>query len=59
MGLRVGDTVARLERLYPSATVHRSSYWLVKADRATSHALFWATVRSGRVTAFSVAVRGA
>jgi hypothetical protein len=58
-GLAVGDPVAKLKRLYPSATVHGSNYWLVKADRPSSHALFWATVRRGRVTAFSIALRAA
>ena len=57
-GLGVGDTVAKLERLYPTASVHGSVYWLVKTDRPASHALFWAVVRGGRVSAFSVAVRG-
>ena len=58
-GLAVGDPVAKLERLYPAAAVHGSSYWLLKADRKSSHALFWASVRGGRVTAFAIALRAA
>jgi hypothetical protein len=56
-GLAVGDPLRKLEKLYPTATAHPAAYWLVKADRAGSHALFSAVVRSGRVTAFSLVVR--
>jgi hypothetical protein len=56
-GLAVGDPVAKLEQLYPSATAHPGSYWLVKDDRAGGHALFTAVVRDGRVAGFSLAVR--
>jgi hypothetical protein len=56
-GLAVGDPVSKLELLYPNATAHPGSYWLVKDDRAGNHALFTAVVRGGRVVAFSLAVR--
>ena len=56
-GLAVGDPVSKLELLYPNATAHPGSYWLVKDDRAGNHALFTAVVRGGRVAAFSLAVR--
>ncbi len=56
-GLAVGDPLAKLDRLYPAATAHPHAYWLVKLDRAASHALLSATVRSDRVTGFSLAVR--
>jgi hypothetical protein len=56
-GLAVGDPVAKLQRLYPSATAHPGGDWLVKIDRSNGHALLVADVRAGRVTGFSVAVR--
>jgi hypothetical protein len=56
-GLAVGDPLSKLEQLYPTATAHPAGYWLVKDDRAGSHALLSAAVRGGRVTAFSLAVR--
>jgi hypothetical protein len=56
-GLAVGDPVSKLELLYPNATAHPGSYWLVRDDRAGNHALFTAVVRGGRVAAFSLAVR--
>jgi hypothetical protein len=56
-GLAVGDPVSKLELLYPNATAHPGTYWLVKDDRAGNHALFTAIVRSAHVVAFSLAVR--
>jgi hypothetical protein len=56
-GLAVGDPVPKLVRLYPDAVRHPGTFWIVKADRGKNHALFFATTRGGRVTAFSVAVR--
>jgi hypothetical protein len=56
-GLAVGDPLAKLERLYPAATSHSHAYWLAKLDRRTNHALLSATVRSGRVAGFSLALR--
>ncbi len=56
-GLTVGDPVSKLEQLYPTATAHPASYWLVKSDRAGNHALFTAVIRDGQVSAFSLAVR--
>ena len=47
-GLAVRDPVSKLELLYPNATAHPGSYWLVKDDRAGNHALFTAVVRGGR-----------
>jgi hypothetical protein len=56
-GLAVGDPVSKLTLLYPTATAHPGSYWIVKADRAGNHALFAAAVRGGHVAAFSLGVR--
>jgi len=56
-GLAVGDPVSKLQLLYPSAVAHTDGYWLVKADRASSHALFRAVVHGGKVVAFTLAVR--
>jgi hypothetical protein len=56
-GLVVGDSLAKLERLYPSTKGHVGSYQLAKLDRSGSHALLTATVRSGRVARLSLAVR--
>jgi hypothetical protein len=56
-GLAVGDPVSKLQLLYPKATAHPGTYWLVKDDRADNHALFTAVVRGGLITAFSLAVR--
>jgi hypothetical protein len=56
-GLTIGDALTRLKTLYPTATAHSGSYWLVKADRLKNHALVAAVVRSGRVAAFQLAFR--
>ncbi len=56
-GLTVGDSVAKLDRLYPDATRHPGGDWLTKIDRRTDHALLTAVVRGGRVAEFSLAVR--
>ncbi len=56
-GLAVGDPLSKLERLYPAARAQVRSYPLAKLDRAGSHALLTATVRSGRVAGLSLAVR--
>ena len=47
-GLAVGDPVAKLERLYPSAKAHPGVDWLVKIDRGSGHALLTAvSARAG------------
>ncbi len=61
VGLRVGDSVARLRRLYPRATLHPSSppwtgYWLVTRRTCAEVGGFpypglLARARAGRVTA--------
>jgi len=56
-GLAIGDPVAKIRQLYPAATAHPRTYWLVKIDRGSNHALFSAAVRAGRVAAFSLALR--
>ncbi len=56
-GLTVGDPLSKLQQLYPTATAHPAGYWLVKADRAGSHTLLTAVIRSGRVSGFSLVVR--
>jgi hypothetical protein len=58
-GLTVGDSLAKLDRLYPDATRHPGGYWLTKLDRPTDHALLTAVVRGGRVAQFTLAVRTA
>ncbi|HEX6702031.1 MAG TPA: hypothetical protein VF101_14990 [Gaiellaceae bacterium] len=62
-GLRVGDPVARIRTLYPSATRHRTVWWLVTSRTAcigvcpgkrlyvTAPTLV-ATTRAGRVVDF-------
>jgi hypothetical protein len=56
-GLAIGDPLSKLERLYPAANGRARAYSLAKLDRAGSHALLTATVRGGRVTGLSLAVR--
>lgn len=56
-GLAIGDPLSKLERLYPAATGHARTWSLVKLDRGTNHAVLTASVRAGRVTGLSVAVR--
>jgi hypothetical protein len=56
-GLAVGDPVAKLLRLYPAAAAAPGSDVLVRIDRSSGHAQLSATVRSGKVTGFSLAVR--
>jgi hypothetical protein len=56
-GLAVGDSLAKLERLYPAATPHPGGYWLAKLDRGADHALLAAVVRGRRVAEFTLGVR--
>jgi hypothetical protein len=58
-GLAVGDPVAKLERLYPTATAHPGENRLATIDHGVEHALLTAVVHGGSVTGFSVAVRTA
>jgi hypothetical protein len=56
-GLAVGDPVAKLRRLYPSAAAAAGSDVLVRIDRSYGHAQLSAAVRRGKVAGFSLAVR--
>jgi hypothetical protein len=58
-GLAVGDPVAKLERLYPTATAHPGENRLATIDHGVEHALLTAVVHGGSVTGFSVSVRTA
>jgi hypothetical protein len=56
-GLTVGDSLTRLERVYPAAAPHTGGFWLLRIARGKSHAVFSAVVRKGRVSAFSFGFR--
>lgn len=65
LGLRVGDPVTRLRRLYPHALRRRNAYWLVTRrelcigickTRYASASRLTAKVLRGRVSAFVVPV---
>jgi hypothetical protein len=56
-GLTIGDSLSKLDRLYPDATRHPGGYWLAKLDGGVDHALLTAVVRGGRVAEFTLAVR--
>ena len=62
-GLRVGQRLARLRRLYPSATRHGRGWWLVTAVSqigvTSRYPVLSATVRGGRVRSFAVQIRAA
>ena len=62
-GLRVGQTLGRLRNLYPSATQHGRSWWLVTAvsfiGETHRYPVLAATVRSGRVGSFSLQIGAA
>jgi hypothetical protein len=53
LGLRVGSTVATLQRLYPSALPHGNSFWLITGKNvigsASLYPIFAATISHGRV----------
>lgn len=55
-GLQVGDTVARLQQLYPRALPHNASFWIVthKSVIGTSSIVpvFSSSIHDGRVSAF-------
>jgi hypothetical protein len=56
-GLAVGAPLSKLQQLYPAATANTRTYQLARLTRGTSHATLTATVRAGRVTGLSLAVR--
>jgi hypothetical protein len=62
-GLRVGQRLARLRSLYPSATRHGRVWWLVTAvsriGETHRYPVLAATVRGGRVRSFSVQIGAA
>lgn len=59
LGLRVGDTVAKLKRLYPRALPHGTSLWIVPANSPAfgPRALFGATIVRGRIRSFFFDIR--
>jgi len=56
-GLAVGDPVSKLGQLYPSSVGHGRTWTLERRDRGRNHAVLTASVRAGRVTGLSLAVR--
>jgi hypothetical protein len=62
-GLRVDQTLGRLRNLYPSATRHGRSWWLVTAvthiGETRRYPVLAATVRGGRVGSFSLQIGAA
>ena len=62
-GLRVGQTLGRLHSLYPSATRHGHSWWLVTAvshiGETRRYPVLRATVRGERVRSFSLQIGAA
>ena len=62
-GLEVGQRLARLRRLYPSASQHGRAWWLVTAvtriGETRRYPVLAATVRDGRVRSFVVEVGAA
>jgi hypothetical protein len=56
-GLAIGAPLSELEKLYPTAIGHARTWLLERRDRGQSHAVLTASVRGGRVTGISVAVR--
>jgi hypothetical protein len=57
-GLRIGDSIQRLRRLYPTAQRHRNDWWLRRAYIRYGDATWIGTVtaqtRRGKVTAFKL-----
>jgi hypothetical protein len=62
-GLRVGQRLSRLRRLYPNATRHGRAWWLVTAvslvGEPRRYPVLSATVRGGTVRSFSVRILAA
>jgi hypothetical protein len=56
LGLRVGATVATLQRLYPKALPHGNSFWLITGKNVIGtellYPIFSATISHGRVSSF-------
>jgi hypothetical protein len=56
LGLKIGDPVSTLKRLYPTALPHNDSWWIVIAQNkvASTHLfpVFSATVVRGKIAAF-------
>jgi hypothetical protein len=59
-GLKVGDTVARLQQLYPTALPHGHSFWIVTRKNVVGSVstvpVFSATVAHGRVGGFVLSI---
>ena len=62
-GLRVGQPLARLRSLYPGATRHRETWWLVtglsQIGAPHRYPVLAATVRGGTVRSFSTQILAA
>jgi hypothetical protein len=62
-GLRIGQTVGRLRQVYPSATRHGRTWWLVTAvtriGETRRYPVLAARVRGGRVRSFSMIIGAA
>ena len=62
-GLRVGQGLARLRRMYPSATRHRDVWWLVTGlnliGEQHRYPVLSATVRGGSVRSFALQILAA
>jgi hypothetical protein len=59
-GLSIGNGLRRLRRLYPGATRHGKSFWLVRAVNifvgGSPYPVLRATMRNGRVASFALDV---
>jgi hypothetical protein len=63
-GLRIGDRLRRLWRLYPAATRHGRSWWLVKGINVygvgrNPYPVLRATIKNGRVRSFALSIGAA
>jgi hypothetical protein len=62
-GLRIGDRLGKLRRIYPRATRHGRSWWLVKGKNifvgGNPYPVLRATMKGGRVNSFALSVGAA
>jgi hypothetical protein len=56
LGLKVGDTAAQLQHLYPTALPHNNAYWIITRKSVVGSVatvpVFSVTIAHGRVTSF-------
>jgi hypothetical protein len=59
-GLRIGDPVSKLRRLYPKALPHTGQFWIVYANSPAygPQPLFAATVKKDRIASFFFEITG-